>query len=130
MGLVERGGRIKATVVPSRYGYTLRNTVASFVLPDSMVFTDDYGGYEGLERRYRHRRINHSARVYVSGTTHTQTIEGFFGLFKTGLRGAHHSVSEKWLQGYVQEWAWRYNRRESETPMFRDLLDTAVSRTV
>ena len=130
MGLVERGGRIQAKVVPSRYGYTLRDTVANFVLPDSMVFTDDYGGYDGLARRYRHRRINHTARIYVDGIDHTQTIEGFFGLFKTGVRGAHHSVSEKWLQGYLNEWTWRYNRRESATPMFRDLLNEAVSRTL
>jgi hypothetical protein len=126
MGLVERGGRVRARVVPSRYGYTLRDTVSTHVLPDSMVFTDDYGGYEGLNQRYRHRRINHTAKIYVDGTTHTQTIEGFFGLFKTGVRGAHHSVSEKWLQGYLNEWAWRYNRRDSETPMFRDLLAEAV----
>jgi transposase len=66
----------------------------------------------------------------VSGDVHTQTIEGFFGLFKTGVRGAHHAVSRKWLQGYLNEWAWRYNRREFETPMFRDLLNEAVSRTV
>ena len=78
----------------------------------------------------RHRRINHSARIYVDGPCHTQTIEGFFGLFKTGVRGAHHSVSYKWLQGYLNEWAWRYNRRESETPMFRDLLNEATRRTV
>jgi transposase len=46
------------------------------------------------------------------------------------VRGAHHSVSYKWLQGYLNEWAWRYNCRESETPMFRDLLNEAVNRTV
>src|ERR671922_111639 len=55
-----------------------------------------------------------------------ETIDGFFGLFKSGVRGAHHAVSHKWLQGYLNEWTWRYNRRESETPMFRDLLDAAT----
>jgi transposase len=130
MGLVERGGRVRATVVPSRYGYTLGDTIATHVLSDSMVFTDDFGGYQGIGRRYRHRRINHSARVYVDGTTHTQTIEGFFGLFKTGVRGAHHAVSEKWLQGYLNEWVWRYNRRDNGTVMFRELVETAATKTV
>jgi hypothetical protein len=46
------------------------------------------------------------------------------------VRGAHHAVSHKWLQGYLNEGTWRYNRRESETPMFTDLLNEAVSRTV
>ena len=60
------------------------------------------------------------------GDVHTQTIEGFFGLFKTGVRGAHHSVSHKWLQGYLNEWTWRYNRREDGNKMFRDLVGEAV----
>ena len=72
-----------------------------------MVFTDDYHAYKKLGNTgYTHRRINHSARVYVDGDVHTQTIEGFFGLFKSGVRGAHHAISHKWLQGYLNEWAW------------------------
>ena len=55
---------------------------------------------------------------------------GFFGLFKTGVRGAHPAVSHKWLQGYVNEWVSRWNRREEGYAMFRDLLNEAVSRTV
>ncbi len=66
----------------------------------------------------------------MDGDVHTQTIDGFFGLFKSGVRGAHFAVSHKWLQGYLNEWTWRYNRRESETLMFTDLLTEAASRTV
>jgi ISXO2-like transposase domain len=71
-----------------------------------------------------------SARVYVDGDVHTQSIDGFFGLFKTSVRGAHHAVSHKWLQGYLNESTWRWNRRESDVPMFRDLLDEAVKPAV
>lgn len=56
-----------------------------------------------------------------------QTIEGFFGLFKTGVRGAHHAISHKWLQGNLNEWTWRYNRRDNGRSMFRDLLADALS---
>jgi hypothetical protein len=62
----------------------------------------------------------------VDGDVHRQTIEGFFGLFKNGVRGAYHAVSHKWLQGYVNEYAWRYNRRDSGRSMFHDLLEEAV----
>jgi hypothetical protein len=48
----------------------------------------------------------------VNGDVHTQTIEGFFGLTKNGIRGVDNSVSRKWLQGYLNEYAWRYNRRD------------------
>ena len=121
-GMVERGGKVRATKVSSRYGYTLRNNIREHVLPASLVYTDEYPGYSGIERKYTHRRINHSEKVYVSGDVHTQTIEGFFSLLKNGIRGVYHSVSEKWLQGYLNEYAWRYNHRDSGESMFKTLL--------
>lgn len=122
-GAVERGGRIRAEVIPNSRGHVVRGKVHEYVLPASMVYTDDYKGYLKLgESGFTHRRINHSARIYVDGDVHTQTIEGFFGLFKNGVRGAYHSVSHKWLQGYVNEYVWRYNERDSERPMFTTLL--------
>jgi hypothetical protein len=57
-----------------------------------------------------------------------QTIEGFFSLFKNGVGGVYHSVSAKWLQGYLSEYTWRYNRRDNGRAKFLDLLGTAVSR--
>jgi transposase len=130
-GAVERSGCIRASVVPNSRSSTLLPLARQFVLPESMIYTDEYYAYKRLGKEYKgHRRIKHKARVYVDGDCHTQTIDGFFGLFKTGVRGAHHAVSEKWLQGYLNEWTWRYNRRKSETPMFVDLLNEAVSRTV
>ena len=127
-GMVERGGRAKAITVPSRYGYTLRTQLRGSVEPGSTIYTDDYAGYNGVELVYTHHRINNSARVYVDGHIHTQSIEGFFGLVKNGLRGVYHSVSAKWLQGYLDEYAWRYNRRGNCRAMFLDLLDESVSR--
>ena len=128
-GAVERGGRIRAEVIPNSRGPILTGKVHEYVLPASMVYTDDYKGYLKLGKQgFTHRRINHSAKIYVEGDVHTQTIEGFFGLFKNGVRGAYHSVSAKWLQGYVNEYVWRYNRREDGTQMFRDLIETAAER--
>ncbi|MGH3007183.1 MAG: IS1595 family transposase [Gaiellaceae bacterium] len=130
-GAVERGGRIRASVVPNSRASVIAPLAQSYILPGSMVFTDEYKAYNRLGKKgYTHRRIKHHARIYVDGDVHTQTIDGFFGLFKTGVRGAHHAVSHKWLQGHLNEWTWRYNRRESGTPMFTDLLKEAVSRTV
>jgi hypothetical protein len=54
-----------------------------------------------------HSRINHSAGIYVQGDTHTNTVEGFFGNLKTGIRGNYEKVSHKWLQGYLNEFTWR-----------------------
>lgn len=124
---VERGGRVVAMHMPTgRYGYALRTKLRDTVKPPSVVYTDDWTGYSGIERRYRHHRINHSARVYVDGHVHTQTVEGFFSLVKNGIRGVYHSVSPKWLQGYLNEYAWRYNHRDDREAMFRLLLNRAA----
>ncbi len=68
------------------------------------------------------RQINHSESVYVSGDIHTQTIEGFWSLVKRGISGTHHAVSPKWLQGYLNEYVWRYNHRDDRRAMFALLL--------
>jgi transposase-like protein len=125
-GAVERGGRIKATVIADSRG--LRNHVATHVLPSSVVFTDEWRGYVGLDRTYKaHHRIRHQERIYVDGDVHTNTIEGFFGNLKNGLRGTYHAVSRKWLQSYLDEFTWRYNHRHDERAMFRLLLSRAAS---
>jgi transposase-like protein len=127
-GAVERGGRIAATVIPNAHSVTLRETIHRFVLPASMIFTDEYQPYRKIGREgYTHRRVNHSQRIYVTGDVHTNTIEGFFGHFKTDVRGTHHSVSRRWLQSYLNEWVWKWNHRDDDRAMFLNLLDNAAN---
>jgi hypothetical protein len=98
-----------------------------YILPGSMVFTDEFFAYERLGKTgYTHRRIKHKARIYVDGDVHTQTIDGFFGNMKSGIKGNYHAVSHKWLQGYVNEFVWRYNRRDDRRAMFLDLVEAAA----
>jgi transposase len=125
---VERDGRVRARVIPNSSGPTLRAIVTENIDPSAILFTDEWGGYRSLSDTFEHRTIRHRDRVYVDGTTHTQTVEGFFGLVKNALKGVHHGVSEKWLQGYLNEYAWRYNNRCDRNTMFRDLLKTAALR--
>ena len=121
-GMAERGGRVRATHLPNAGGAVVKGQIREHVLPASMIFTDEWPTYHGLSRDYiGHRRIRHKDRIYVEGDVHTQTIEGFFGLVKNGIRGTYHAVSHKWLQGYLNEFAWRYNRRDDQRAMFRTL---------
>jgi transposase len=125
-GAVERGGEVRAKVVKSRGTLDVEQAIYTHVLPSSMIFTDEWKGYDRdrLNRRYRgHKRIRHEDKIYVDGDVHTQTIEGFFGLLKGGIRGVYHSVSSRYLQSYIDEYAWRYNRRNDPTPMFWSILD-------
>src|SRR2546428_9797160 len=98
------------------------------VLPASNVFTDELKPYSGVGKAgYHHRRVNHSAGVYVSGDAHTNTIEGFWSLTKRGIDGVYHAVSAKHLQGYLNEYAWRYSHRHDEESLFEALLVRAAA---
>jgi transposase len=127
---VERGGRVRAQVVKSRSNTDLEPPIFKHVLPSSMIFTDEWVGYTArLGSRYiSHHRIRHEDRIYVSGDVHTQTIEGCFGLVKSGIRGTYHAVSSNWLQGYLNEYAWRYNHRHDERSQFESLLLRSARR--
>jgi transposase len=125
--MVERGGRVRADVVPSRKAGTLHPIITKYVLPSSTVFTDEWSSYRGLGQRYEHHRIRHAEKVYVSGNVHTQTIEGFFSNLKRGIAGNYHSVSRRWLQSYLNEYAFRYNERHNSRAMFSTLVDRAAA---
>lgn len=131
LGMVERGGRVRLRVIPSRRGEPLSRAVRSNVNPTSILFTDDWASYKPLRHEYaEHRIINHSAGQYVVGTTHTNTIEGFFGNLKTGMRGAYKHVSRQWLQSYLDEFSWRHNAQRQPESLFEQLLARAASGTV
>ncbi len=127
---VERGGRVKATVLPSRRGPKLKETLIEWVEPESILITDEWPAYNGLDQHFiSHSRISHSTGVYVVGDTHTNTIEGFFGHVKPAIRGTYRRVSHRWLQGYLNEFTWRYNLRwQREPSMFAELVARAVEQ--
>jgi hypothetical protein len=72
---------------------------------------------------FTHHRINHSAKVYVMGDIHTNTIEGFWSLVKRGIGGVYHAVSQKYLQSYLDEYCFRYNRRDQGNLIFTSILE-------
>ena len=122
VGAVERGGRVRASVVPQTDGAIAR-TVEAYVSTDAQLITDEHPGYIAPGLKYAgHDRIKHSEKVYVSGDVHTQTIDGFWSLVKRGIGGTHHAVSAKHLQGYLNEYVWRYNNRDEDGPALFALL--------
>jgi transposase-like protein len=126
--MVERKGRIVAQTVPDARAVTLMPLVQQFVLPETMIFTDEWHAYWTLGNLgYRHRRVNHKQNIYVSGNVHTNTIEGFFGHFKTDVRGTHHAISRRWLNSYLNEWVWKWNHRHDDEAMFRQLLTRSAT---
>jgi transposase-like protein len=129
-GMVQRGGKVFVATVENAQRASLMPHIFERLLPSSTVYTDTYRVYDFLGKAgYKHERINHTEKVYVSGDCHTNTIEGFWSLTKRGIGGVYHSVSKKHLQDYLSEYAWRYNRRNDSESLFESLLLRASLRT-
>src|SRR6185503_887454 len=131
VGIVQRGGGVKAMAVESVSGRNLLGMVHEHVLPASTIYTDELPAYDGIAtmpRGYVHRRIRHSAKVYVIGDIHTNSVEGFWSLIKGGIGGVYHSVSQKYLQSYLDEYSFRYNRRDQGNLVFKSILEQVSQR--
>jgi transposase-like protein len=126
VGVVERFGSVRAKVVENVNTATAMTHLRKVTAPEITVVTDESNVYNLTEKfGFRHLAINHGAGEYVRGDVHTNTIEGFWSQVKRSVDGTYHSVSRKFLQRYVDEFAFRYNHRKSAQPMFSLLVERA-----
>ena len=110
--LVERGGRSRAMVVDSVGIPTLQPLMLENISRLTKSHTDEAHAYKSIGRFfYRHETVKHRANEYVRGEVHTNTIEGYFSIFKRGMRGIYQHCSHKHLQRYVNEFNFRYSNR-------------------
>ena len=108
--LRQRGGRVVAEVIPDTKAITLQSVIRKYVLNLSTIMTDEHRSYKRLDHiGYTHRTVNHSAGQYVDGEAPTNGIESFWALFKRAIYGIYHHLSRKYLQRYVNEFAFRLN---------------------
>jgi transposase-like protein len=99
----------------------IKDTVES----DSTIYSDEFKGYNQVSKHgYKHERVDHT-REFAYGSIHTNSIESFWAVLKRGIVGIYHHVSTKYLQLYVNEFAFRWNNRESED-MFGLVLYKAI----
>ncbi len=123
-GLIERGGKLEARHVSAAKAEVLVAVIKDRVSPESeMVVTDESSVYRTLSKTFVHGTVNHSIKEWVRGDVHTNTIEGAFSLFKRAIIGSFHKVSIKHLQRYLDEFTYRFNRRNEE-----DLFGVTVTR--
>lgn len=122
IGAVKRKGNVVARVVLGTDQTTLeefvRETVSNRV---SLLCTDAYQVYHRLGYRYPHGVVDHRKGQHVVGAIHTNTIEGFWSIFKRGVVGTFHKVSRKYLLLYVAEFQFRYNNRANS-----DIFDAVL----
>ena len=112
VALVERGGRVRAFPVERVDGQTLQKAIRENVSLKANMMTDEHHAYDGLRMGFAsHSTVTHSRGEYVRGTSHTNTVEGFFSLLKRGIVGSFHHVSKGHLHRYCDEFAFRYSNR-------------------
>jgi len=109
LGILERGGKIRTTVIDNTRKKTLQKQVREHVLAGSAIFTDALKSYEGLDE-FQHEVIDHAVE-YVCGECHTNGLENFWSLLKRGLRGTYVSVEPFHLFRYLDEQVYRFNNR-------------------
>lgn len=126
LGMVERDGRVVAQVIPDAKTGTLVKAVRKTIEAGSFITTDEYNPYTAVaHNHYSHVTVNHSKGYVVDGA-HTNTIEGFWSLVKRGISGVYYQVGVEYLQSYLNEYAFRWNRRRIMRPMFSLLAERTV----
>ena len=114
-GMLERGGRVRATTIENVRSATILPHIISNVALGAKITSDECSSYKILAKFYRHRLVNHSKGEYVKGTAHTNSIESFWSHLKRNITGVYHQVSEKHLPRYLNEMCFRHNHNDSNT---------------
>jgi transposase-like protein len=124
VGMVQRGGEVRAQVVERVTMQTVENQIKETAAKGSQIMSDDFLSYARISKMFPHTAVSHARGEYVKGNCHTNSIEGFWALFKRGYHGVYHQMSRKHLQKYVDEFTFRFNRRASDMQnVFSDVLD-------
>jgi len=124
VGMIQRGGEIRAQVVERVNMATVENNITANVAKGTQIMSDDFLSYARIGKMFPHKSVSHARGEYVKGTCHTNSIESFWALFKRGYHGVYHQMSRKHMQKYVDEFCFRFNRRAGEMQsVFADVLN-------
>lgn len=124
MGILQRGGKIHLRHIPNTGKWTMLKYVTENVKTDATIYTDQLGAYRQLTKYgYNHSSVNHQEKYVIKGTDiHTNSIEGFWSIFKRGVTGVYTHISPKYLQNYADEYGFRYGNRDLGNGMFYEML--------
>jgi transposase-like protein len=112
VSLVERGGKVRSRHVADVSAKTLKPILVDAIAKDTNLRTDQSPVYTEIGTGFAsHATVNHSIKEYVRGDAHTNTVEGYFSIFKRGIYGVYHHVSQEHLKRYLAEFDFRYNER-------------------
>jgi transposase-like protein len=112
LSLVERGGNVRSFHVDGVGAADIIPIVKANVAKETAMMTDEGGHYFALGDHFAsHESVSHKADEYVRGSVHTNTVEGYYSIFKRGMKGVYQHCGEKHLHRYLAEFDFRYNNR-------------------
>jgi hypothetical protein len=128
LGILERGGTVRASVIPDRTNASIQPIVRGAVEPGTQIHSDEHANSWRMDEEYVRNVVNHLEQ-YVNGNIHTNGIENFWSLLKRGIGGTYVSVEPFHLFRYVDEQAYRYNNRTmTDALRFRLAMRQAVGK--
>ncbi len=119
IGILQRGGKVRTSVIPNRRKKALQAKVRENVTVGSILFTDSLPSYNDLDAEYAHNVIDHAV-AYVDGQIHTNGMENYWSLLKRGIKGTYVSVEPFHLFRYLDEQSFRFNNRATEDNPMND----------
>ena len=112
LSLVERGGQVRSFHVDGTAAAQLMPIIRANIGKETAIMTDEAGQYTHMGKDFAsHEYVRHGADEYVRGDVHTNTVEGYYSIFKRGMKGVYQHCDEKHLHRYVAEFDFRYNNR-------------------
>ncbi|MFL1875920.1 IS1595 family transposase [Hansschlegelia beijingensis] len=112
--LVERGGQSRMFHVEGTTKSELQRIIRANVSAEARIMTDEGRWYLGLDKDFAsHQVVNHGRKEYGRGEVYTNTVEGYFSIFKRGMKGVYQHCKERHLHRYLAEFEFRYNAREA-----------------
>lgn len=113
LAAVERGGKVRVKPIAKVTSSNLKDFIRENVHSSARIITDQSNKYQGIGHEFDggHEAVNHTAKEYVRGDIHSNTVEGFFSTVKRGLNGIYHNVSKEHLSRYLDQFAFIYNNR-------------------
>lgn len=112
VSLVERGGRVRSFHVDRADKFTVANIVVNNIAKETRLHTDESLLYKGADGYFNtHETVHHASKEYARGDVTTNSVEGYFSIFKRGMKGIYQHCGEQHLHRYLSEYDFRYNNR-------------------
>jgi transposase-like protein len=122
-GLIERGGRVKVTMIADRDRANIMPLIEKYVMKGTVVNTDDFKAYAILDKLgYEHHTVTHSKYQWAQGEKYTNSMEGYWSNLHKFIFGTHTFISRRHFPKYLAEFEFRHNRRDRPEEMFGDIL--------